>query len=142
MFNKIVIGILSIALIFSISITSKKPVFYGYADSFEVYLYENSSLAKMVNIKASEYPFLQKVKGESFKTNHNSFNLTEFLTNIKGNIVFTEEIEEGSSIYVFSNNIKYRKVLNENIVNIQIFIPNDIENSLITVGSPIIYGSF
>lgn len=142
MFKKILVCFLSLLLIFGIAIVNKKPIFSGYASNFEVYLGESSSNAKIVNANKIDFLFLNKVCGESFKIDSLDFNIDKFLVKQNAKIVFIEEIESGISIYAYSRTIKYKKRIKGKMVNLQIFIPKDIENTKITVGTPIIYGSF
>ncbi len=142
MFKKILVCFLSLLLIFGIAIVNKKPIFSGYASNFEVYLGESSSNAKIVNASKIDFLFLNKVCGESFKIDSLDFNIDKFLVKQNAKIVFIEEIESGISIYAYSRTIKYKKRIKGKKVNLQIFIPKDIENTKITVGTPIIYGSF
>ena len=142
MFKKILVCFLSLLLIFGIAIVNKKPIFSGYASNFEVYLGESSSNAKIVNASKIDFLFLNKVCGESFKIDSLDFNIDKFLVKQNAKIVFIEEIESGISIYAYSRTIKYKKRIKGKMVNLQIFIPKDMENTKITVGTPIIYGSF
>lgn len=142
MFKKILVCFLSLLLIFGIAIVNKKPIFSGYGSNFEVYLGESSSNAKIVNASKIDFLFLNKVCGESFKIDSLDFNIDKFLVKQNAKIVFIEEIESGISIYAYSRTIKYKKRIKGKMVNLQIFIPKDIENTKITVGTPIIYGSF
>jgi hypothetical protein len=142
MFKKILVCFLSLLLIFGIAIVNKKPIFSGYASNFEVYLGESSSNAKIVNASKIDFLFLNKVCGESFKIDSLDFNIDKFLVKQNAKLVFIEEIESGISIYAYSRTIKYKKRIKGKMVNLQIFIPKDIENTKITVGTPIIYGSF
>jgi hypothetical protein len=71
-----------------------------------------------------------------------NFDLDAFLVRHQATIVFTEEIESGVSIYAYSKSVKYRKQIKGKIVNLQIFIPKEKQNKDITIGTPIIFGSF
>ena len=142
MIKKIIVCFLSLLLIFGIAFANKTPVFSGYANIFEVYLEESSSNAKIVNASKIDFLFLNKVCGESFKVDSLGFNIDKFLLNQQAKVVFIEEIESGISVFAYSKTIKYKKKINGKMVNLQIFIPNDKQNKQITVGTPIIYGSF
>jgi hypothetical protein len=56
---------------------------------------------------------------------------------MQAKIIFTEQIEEGTSYYAYSPTIKYRTKIKNKIINLQIFVGKGVK-----VGSPIIFGSF
>jgi hypothetical protein len=126
--------VLSPLLIFVLFSANAKPVFYECIDTLVVY----TSLGSDGRIiKADSGLLIGRVKGESFKL-QKDFDLSLFLNEYKGEIVKVEEIPEGVSYYCYSNKIKYCKEFKGKKVNLHVFIG---ENG-VTVGSPIIFGSF
>ena len=115
----------------------KTPVFNNYAHTFEVYIEDNSSLAKIVRVEKDDFLCVRDIKGESFKTEKDSFSLFDFLNDFSATVIFTESIEQGVSYYAYSPKITYEKAINGKKINIQIFI-----GQTVTVGSPLIYGGF
>jgi hypothetical protein len=137
MFKRLFIVIISVFLISFISIFNEKPIFSSFADSYEVYIASASSNAKIVNTTRVSYPFIRSKVGESCKIK-NEFNLTDFLSEMDAKVIFTEQTEEGVSYYAYSKDIRYEKKIKDQVVNLQVHIGS----AGVTVGSPIIFGSF
>ncbi len=116
---------------------NNKPVFANYSDRLEVYLNSRSSQAQIVSVTPSDYLYLKNVRGESFKCEREEFNLQNFLSEFSAKLIFSEELENGISYYAYSPKIKYQITLNGQKINLQIFI-----GKIVTVGSPMIFGSF
>lgn len=138
MFKKILTTFLAASCCFLACVSVAKPVFSDYADSFEFYLNERSSNAVMVFASKGEYPFISDIKGESCKLIKSEFELEKFLNDFSAKVVFTEVIEEGTAYYAYSEDIKYLTEINGQRINLHIFIAKE----CVTVGSPLIYGSF
>ncbi len=138
MFKKICLFISCVLVLSSIYHINKTPIFKDYATKYEVYLNSPDSTANFIMVDQPNFCFLSGVKGESFKTEKNTFDLESFLKDFSANLVFLEEIEQGVSYYAFSNKIKYRTTLHNKTVNLHVFI-ND---TMVTIGSPLISGSF
>ena len=137
MFRKISAVLIAVSLLLLVSVSVKSPVFKEYAKELEVYSGENSSLASILTIATDEFYQIKNVKGESFKVRNKEFNVEEFLLSFSARVVFTEEIKQGTSYYAYSPKISYRAVIKGKVINLQIVVGDEI-----TVGSPIIYGSF
>lgn len=137
MFRKISAVVIAVSLLLMVSLSVKSPVFKDYAKEIEVYSGDNSSLASILTVNTDEFYQVKNVKGESFKVSDKEFNLDEFLLSFSARIVFTEKIKQGTSYYAYSPKISYRAVIKGKVINLQIFMGDEI-----TVGSPIIYGSF
>ena len=140
MLNRIIVILSVVTICFSLLKPNKTPLFYNYSSNFEVYLQSSSSSANIVSINTQQYKNLSKIKGESFKTDKDNFDLQNFLLDLDARVLFIETIEEGISYYCFSNTIKYRELVKDNIVNVHVFISN--LTNQITVGSPLIFGGF
>lgn len=138
MFKKI-LCLLMVAMVFcSIGVINSKPVFLGKAERFELYVGSNSSTAEIVCVDASDYSFIKDVKGESFKTSDKNFNVESFFDEYKADLVFVEEVNGVRSYYGYSTKIRYGKIINGKRINVHVAIAQN----EITVGTPIIYGSF
>jgi type IV secretory pathway VirB6-like protein len=114
------------------------PVFGKMSDNFELYISEHSSNAGIVKVKRQEFPFVRNVTGESCKLKADNFSVIKFFEDFQAEIVFIEETEEGVSYYGYSPLIKYHKDLRGERINLHVFVGGE----QVTVGTPIIYGSF
>ena len=123
-------------IIISCYFINSRPVFVEYSIDFEVYLNSASSSAQISN---TNFGFLgvKNIRGESFKTDIEDFNMEEFINDYSARIVFVEEIEQGVSYYAYSPKIKYRSKLFGQTINLHIFIGKQV-----TIGAPLIFGSF
>ena len=117
--------------------TRSKPLFSDYASSFEVYFFDYSSLSGVKSVQKNEYVFCFNLRGESCVV-ENDYTAEQILSNFNAKIVKKEIHDNGVSIYAYSSKIKYKKQLFGKVVNLHI----ELSNGKITVGSPIIYGSF
>lgn len=138
MIKRLTVSFLITAIIFGLYIVNFQPIFNQYASNYQVCLFENSSSAKIVNVTKSGFFALKNVKGESCKIKKKDFSLDEFLREFDAELVHVEEIEQGISYYAFSKKVKYKQKVFGKIINLHVFIGKE----EITVGAPIIYGSF
>lgn len=138
MFKKICVVLSCLLVLSGTYLFSRTPIFNDYSSVFEVYLNSADSTAEFKTVNISEFKFLSGVRGESFKTDKDNFDLQDFLESFSANLVFTEQIEHGVSYFAFSKDIKYRTTLSNKPINLHVFIG---ENNVV-VGSPIISGSF
>ena len=136
MFKRYFIVFLSVAFMLSLYFTVNKPLFSDYADIYELYLKENSSIAKIVNADKYSFPFYFSFKGEACVVKCGDEK--KIIGDFNAETVFTEEIKDAVIIYAYSEKIPYEKIVNGKKVNLQIVKRNDV----IKVGSPLIYGSF
>ncbi len=116
---------------------NSSSVFLGYADKFEVCLSHGSN-GQILSVNETDLRFLTAIKGESFKVSKNSFDLDVFLSEFNGKVLIVERIESGTSYYGYSPKIKYRKIMNGMTINFHVFVGD----KTVTVGAPVIYGSF
>lgn len=137
MIKKLLVVIFAILCLSSVKVANSQPIFKGYADSFELYLGGQKSGVEIVRASINLFPFIHNVCGESFKMEAANFNLETFFKQFNAQILFIEEISEGICYYAYSPKIKYRQQVLGEIVNLHVFVGKQI-----TVGSPIIYGSF
>ena len=136
MFKRYFIVFLSVAFMLSLYFTVNKPLFSDYADRYELYLKENSSVAEIVNADNYSFPFYVSVKGEACVVKCGDEK--EIIGDFNAEIIFTEETDDAVIIYAYSKKIPYEKIVSGKKVNLQIEKRNDV----IKVGSPLIYGSF
>ena len=136
MFKRYFIVFLSVAFMLSLYFTVNKPLFSDYADRYELYLKENSSVAEIVNADNYSFPFYVSVKGEACVVKCGDEK--EIIGDFNAEIIFTEETDYAVIIYAYSKKIPYEKIVCGKKVNLQIAKRNDV----IKVGSPLIYGSF
>lgn len=118
--------------------------FMGFnALPFENFSVSNSSLCKITSCES--YSKLKLDGKLDFSKVGGSFliekelDLQELLKSLSVKTVFYEATEFGESLYGYSNKIAQRKTVNGKVVNIQVFIG---KNQRITVGIPLIYGSY
>lgn len=137
MFKKTFILLSCVVFAFSIYLLNALPVIKN-AKGYEVYLQNYSSNAVIKTVDFTDYMFLSDIKGESVKFSAEEFNQTELLNNLNAVIVFTETLDGVYCIYAYSPKIRYRQTVNGKTVNVQIAVRGE----QITVGCPIIYGSF
>ena len=114
-----------------------KPLFSDYASSFEVYFFDYSTLNGVKTIQKPEYVFCYNLRGESCVV-ENDYTVAQILKDFNAKVVKTETHDNGTSIYAYSSKIKYKKNLFGSVVNLHV----ELSNGKITLGSPIIYGSF
>lgn len=136
MFKRYFMVFLSVAFVLSFYFATNKPLFSDYADEYELYLKENSSLAKIVTANRISFPFYFTVKGEACVTE--SADVSRLLADFNAEKVFTEETEDALIVYAYSEKIPYLKNVKSKKVNLQIVQ----RKGVIKVGSPLIYGSF
>ncbi len=138
MLKRVAVFIICLLTMSSFYFYSNAPVFSGYANNFNVYLYDYSNSSGIKNVDALGYYFISGIKGEGFTVSLCEFNLNEFLQEFNAQLKHTEQISQGKSYYAFSPKIKYREQILEHTVNLQVFIADN----YVVVGAPIIYGSF
>ena len=100
MLKKISVITLSFLIILFFATSNAKPIFGAYTNSFEIYLFNPSSNAKILTVSKNEYPFIHNKVGESCKIS-GEFSLCEFLTDLSATIIFTEKLTRGLVITPF-----------------------------------------
>lgn len=116
---------------------NSQPIFKDFASSYEISELYSSSSARLKFAEKKEYVLSFLRTGESV-TIYEKFSVEELLKILGAKKIFTEQTEFGLSVYAYSKQLPYRKIINGEIVNVQIFIGD----SKVVVGSPIIFGSF
>ncbi len=138
MFKKYVVTLSAFILLLGLTLSGIKPVLYGYADSLELYLNDTSSLAQIVKANDYEYALYKDVKGESVKLSADGFSLNELLSDFNATVRFIEQTPDCECYYAYSPKIKYKKTVKGQVINLQIAIAKE----QVTIGSPLIFGSF
>lgn len=113
----------------------KRPVLYGYADSFEIYLENGSFGNNIVFTDAKGFAALKRVKGESCIV---TVNYDQVLKDLGAVAVFSEKTAYGESFYAFSAKIPYKAELNGKTVNIHYFVSENYNK----LGTPLIFGGY
>ena len=135
---KVFICFLSIITILGVFFCTQTPLFYGYGNSFEISFGSYSSNARFCLVDDNEYRFVFNKTGESCEIFTEESDVKKILSDFSANVVFIEETAEQISYYAYSKKIKYLKIINGKMVNLQISLSNE----KIKMGSPIIFGSF
>ncbi len=136
MFKRIITLFLAITLIFVTYIINQKPVFYGYANQFEIYFGDSAYTPCLVTDYIS-YALSFNKKGESCKTTKKVCPL-QIIQDFNATVVLTECVKNGTSYYAYSPLIPYKEAIGGMVVNLHIFVANDYT----VLGCPLIYGSF
>lgn len=134
-FSYILAVILTLACV---GYVNTKPLFSNYSDSFTVYVGSNSSNAQILTVDSKDYRFIKDVTGESVKISNLGFDENEFFEKYNAKIVFTETTDGVVSYYGYSKDIKYQTTIGGKRINLHVAVTKD----SVTVGAPIIYGSF
>ena len=138
MLRKCLTLIFALTTIFAFNILNNKPIFSRYSNDFTIYVGNGGSLSKIIEVGYLGYLMQDNIKGESCSFVDSEFNLHSFLNEYGAKLVKVECVNEQVSYYAFSPNIKYSQNLFGKKINLHVSIKND----RITVGSPLIYGSF
>ncbi len=117
---------------------SNKPIFYDYAKTFEVYLHASSSVTPSTSVNGLQFLAINGKKGEACKTDRENFDLDVFLKKFGATIKRVENTADSVNYYAFSPYIRYSEKIGGKTVNLHISIAKEV----VTLGSPIIYGSF
>ena len=133
---------ISVAIICAIVITSfafigSAPVLRGYSHNHVGYLTNSSSAIRTVKLTNS-LPVFYAIRGESCSFTATDFDVDGFFNKYGATKVITEQTEFGVSYYAYSPQIKYKERISNTNVNLHVAIYQD----RITIGTPIIYGSF
>lgn len=137
MLKKTFCAILSVLLLAAVWTASGRSVFENVGDNGRFYFYNSSSLAGSVKTDDFCVAAYMLRTGESV-TIDESEDYRKIFSEFDAQLVFTEEIEEGVSYYGFSEQLKYKKVLNGKVVNLHVFVGKDYT----VAGTPIIYGGY
>ena len=137
MFKKILASIVFIICLAFIYQINFKPIFNDYAQTFQVCLNDKGSASQICLVNKQQFKTLKGVYGESCVV-EKDLDANTILSDFKAKIVLVEDSGSGNSIYAYSSKIKNHVTINGRMVNLHIHTQKD----LITVGSPIIYGSF
>lgn len=135
--KKIAVWFVCLIFILGVWISANQPVFKNYSQQTVVYSFNNSSNAKIDDCNNYVVPFKFFKVGESCVVDKN-FNVSQFISQFNASVVMKEQTVFGNSIYLYSPKINYCKSINGKKINLQIFT----DGQKITIGTPIIYGSY
>lgn len=126
------------AALFALKIENSRSPLFAYADRIEVYGADGSFCGGIV-VTEREYPFVKFRAGESCTAVYiGDKSAEEIFAELGGKILFSETTEAGVSYYGYSEKIRYRKKIGENVVNLHVFKGKDD----LKIGTPLIYGSY
>ena len=137
MLKKFVTAFFCTVFISCVYLFNSAPIVSG-VEKIEVYLFSSSSNAVIKTVDVNEFSFISNVKGECVKLKAKEFDLEKFLSDYGAQVILTESFDGGKSYYAYSPKIRYRESVCGERVNLQVAI----RGQTVTVGSPIIYGSF
>lgn len=138
MLKKIAVFVLVVTGLCMMWVCYNMPVFFDEAKSYDLYLKSDSSDALIVSTDFIGALFTNGVRGISCNTAREGFDLYAFLKKHSAKQVFTETFKGGVNYYAYSPRIKYCKYIRGEKINLQV----SVTENCITLGSPIIYGSF
>ncbi len=143
MVKKIFTLIMAVALIFCIYTACSKPLFKNYATNYQVYSLEKSSgKITLANDKTFAFNFTRYGEGITLsKSAVQKFGYTVdgILNDFNAKLKLKERLVKGTSYYAYSKDIKYVESVRGEKINLHIFVSQD---GSISIGAPIIYGSF
>lgn len=137
MIKKSLAIISSILIISFFYFSSFTPVFDDYASEHELYLSAGST-GETITVTTAQYYLYSGICGESCKIEKADFDLDRFFLEMDAKVVFIEKVKGVVSYYCYSPCVKYKKLLYGKVVNLHVAVAE----SQVTVGAPIIYGSF
>ncbi|MBO7149581.1 MAG: hypothetical protein J6V71_01680 [Clostridia bacterium] len=138
MLKKCMVIFSSIVLIIAMFCIGNMPLFTNKSGSYEVYLENSSNSQSIINVNIRDFALIFNKKGESVYIENKGFELHNFLCEMKANLLFIEEIDGKVSYYAYSPKLKYMQRVKSHNVNLHVVVGE----SMVKVGSPIIYGSF
>ena len=138
MLKKCLCVIFALVVVALVSVYNGKPLFYEMNKNYLLYTADNSSLAFQTVSDKPFYPFMAKVKGESCKVEKSGFNVDDFFKGYGAEILFVESVDGVISYYGYSKDIKFLTKIKGELINLHVAVA---ENG-VTIGSPIIFGSF
>lgn len=114
--------------------SAKTPVFFGYANEYEVYL-SAGSFGDHITATDETFTLYKNIKGESCLT---GVPYERVLKSFNATHLFSEQAEGGVIYYAYSPKIKYRANIRGAVVNLQYYAGESFNK----IGTPLIYGSF
>ena len=133
-----IIMVFSLLLIGFGAFINSSTYFDKYNGAYEVYMFSNSSKAKIISVDKSRANSFVFKTGEAIFIENSELEIDEIFEDFNALLLFTEENEEGISYYGYSKEVKFQKMIKGKVVNVQVFKGNN----GFKIGVPIIYGSF
>ena len=138
MFKRISVAAISALVVLSFILLGSTPILKGYSENHVAYLTNSSSNIKVVKLSNGSFPIINGVRGESCTFTADGFDVDEFFSHHGATHILTERTGLGVSYYAFSPEIKYKERVSGKEVNLHVAVYGE----RITIGTPIIYGSF
>lgn len=135
--KRLLIFFLAAAVALAVLKLPKAPSF-DERGTYTLYRYNASSLATEERLKGNVIFDARSVKGESVTYFGDAFLLSDVLEKYGATLLFSEEVGDVICYYAYSPVLPYRATLYGKTVNLQIAT----ENQRITLGTPLIFGSF
>ncbi len=134
----ILVVLLCVFTAIGVYLSAQEPIFKKYSNTYEVALFTASSNASFTIVDSFNYRFLGDKKGESCEIDAKNFNLSEILCDLQANLVFTDELDDITCYYAYTDKIKNFIVIEGKKVNLHFAVKND----RVKLGSPIIFGGY
>ena len=128
---------LAAAMVLAALYLPKSPAF-DETGVYTLYRYSASSLSTQENLTGGVIFNARSVEGESVMYLSDAFSLSELLEKYDADLLFSEQAGDVICYYAYSPALSYRATLYGVTVNLQIAV----ENQRITLGTPLIFGSF
>ncbi len=129
------------AVILAFSLVGEKSLIFNVEGDYTFYLESSSSNAKIITVDYNSAKEIKKslknVCGESVTTTLKE-DIEKEIDRLKAELIFSEKVDNIIINYYYSDKISAYKTINGRKINVQTAINDDI----ITIGSPIIFGSF
>ncbi len=135
--KRLLIFFLAAAMALAVTELPKAPSF-DESGTYTLYRYSASSLATEERLRGGVIFDSRSVKGESVTYSSDAFLLSDVLEKYGATLLFSEEVGDVICYYAYSPTLPYRATLYGKTVNLQIAT----ENRRITLGTPLIFGSF
>ena len=130
-----ILAVIAFGLTFYPLYSEKPPVFYAYADEYEIYLSAGSFGDNIAMATKATFSNFTGVKGESCKL---TAPYAQVLEDFSATHLFSETTENGESYYAYSPKLRYKTYVKGKAVNLHYYAGKS-GNRL---GTPMIFGSF
>ena len=132
---------LVVAVILAFSLVGEKSLIFNIEGDYTFYLNSASSNAKIITVSYDDAKEIKKslknVCGESVTTTSKE-EIEKEIQRLNAQLVFSEKVDNIIINYYYSDKISAYKTINGHKINLQ----TAINENIITIGSPIIFGSF
>lgn len=136
MLKKLYITFIAAFFVFALALLNNPPAFYGFSAEKTAYIGSESSQAVIEDFGALE--FVNGIKGESCRVKAENFDLDAVIKNYSAEIIKVERVAGTVSYYFFSPVFKNSVTIGGEKINLHIAVNNE----QVTMGTPLIYGSY